>query len=65
MKATYTRKCVLCGELSDYILRDTNVNSSILDTEIPFIINHKNDKEFLYCEKCKQITKQELVAYNY
>ena len=64
-KVTYTRQCYLCQVNSVFILRDTNANPDITDEQIPRIINAKSESEFMFCETCKQITKQILVSYKY
>lgn len=63
---TYKKKCAVCGNIETYILRGKNVNP-MSDEGVEFVLSKYRivEPRFEYCEKCKLITKQEIVAFDY
>ena len=63
---TYEKKCVLCTNLKTHTLRDTNVDQ-MDDKEARVVILNmmKRAFDFEWCEKCKKLTRQEIVAFDY
>ena len=61
------RKCLKCGEIEPYIMRDKNVNNTLTDKDIHFIISNSVDSpyEIDHCECCDIQTLQMSVGWDY
>lgn len=66
-KIIYYKKCLCCGNLGAYILRDDNIVFSDKDIfkSIADSCEPQNRVRVEWCEKCQMETKQEKVAWDY
>lgn len=66
---TYYNKCLCCGNVKAFVLRDKNTNTSITNSDIHSMISEsckpENRIDVDWCEKCKRHTKQEEVGWDY
>jgi hypothetical protein len=64
-KVTYTKLCENCGDKGEYMMRDTNYNSTLSDSDIFRIIATTSDFEFEWCDACETKARVKTIAYNY
>ena len=66
-KVTYFNKCMHCGETTEFIGRDKNVNEVLTDSDIYRIMSMHTDNiyEQHYCKYCKMQTLQMRTAWKY
>ncbi len=62
---TYFLKCEYCGKISEYIVRDKNVNKELTDSDIRKMISmyHESPTNISYCYGCELETLQTRVAW--
>lgn len=64
-RLTYTKKCGHCGGAETFILRESNVNTSITDDDARRIaMQNVGSTEAGYCEHCKRITLHTTTCYH-
>ena len=68
---TYSTKCKLCNSNQVYVLRDIRNRKApvndLSNNDVMEVI-HRYDKDPLrlqFCEECKLVTRQEIVAFDY
>jgi len=66
-KITYFTKCLKCEEITEYIMRDRNINNNIKDADVFRIIAQKVENPHITrkCEKCGILTLQLEVGWDY
>lgn len=66
---TYFKKCMVCSEMTEYVMRDDDGYYDLSDKEINHAIMVECESQHRFsadqCEKCKMLTKQEVVAWKY
>lgn len=61
----YIKRCKFCGSDTKYLLRASNVNTSITDKDaIRIALQGVGSLEAERCENCNYITQHETVAYS-
>lgn len=64
IKQTYFTRCGYCENLNEYLARDINVNSSIIDEDMYRIAARTlGETSAEWCENCNKMTAQTRVAY--
>jgi len=64
-RISYLLKCEKCGNLEEFIARDTNINSSLTDQDIFDMVARNLDtpRTISYCFECRMSTLQTRVAW--
>jgi hypothetical protein len=64
-RLTYIERCGYCKNDETYVMRDTNVNSSIDDDEaFRQALLYVGTNQSKWCEACKLITRHRRIAYD-
>ncbi len=67
IKVTHQEKCMMCGNVDSFIMRNETVNSNLKDSDIYQIISNHTEKPLHtdYCGRCEQQTLQMHVGWKY
>jgi hypothetical protein len=66
IKVLQEDRCLNCGVVQQYIIRDINVNPDVDDTTVSRISHERVGKiELRYCETCLKPTAFQNVSWNY
>jgi len=69
INVTHYDKCLCCGNVEGYIMRNSNTNSGLTDRDIYAMIASNMEPENRvrsnWCEFCNMETKQETVGWDY
>ena len=66
-KVLYYTKCMKCGNIQEYIMRDKNINPTIKEDGVNLIIGNTIENPYTvnWCEKCNIHTLQMVVGWDY